>query len=191
MCGIAGLFQLNQKPIPADLLIRMAEAQKHRGPDGEGFALLSRNPARCKFLSRDDLAAVADPVSIGSFAHRRLAILDLTDAAAQPMANDDGTIWMVYNGEVYNYVELRNQLETRGHQFRSSGDAEVVLKAYQEWGLDCFGRFNGMWGIALWDARKRSLILSRDRFGIKTAPLPLRWRPACICIRDQSDPGSA
>ena len=171
MCGIAGIIDLTGAPPPADLLIRMADVQRHRGPDGEGFAALSLDPHGSLFLTRGQMANRQSPIGnrqwTGAFAHRRLAILDLTEAAAQPMPNDDGSLWLVYNGEVYNYPELRAELEALGHRFRSSGDTEVVLKAYNAWGTECFSRFNGMWGIAIWDARRGTLVLSRDRFGVK------------------------
>jgi len=149
-----------------ELLLRMADVQRHRGPDGEGFALLSLDPCGSTSFSRN-APPPAVPQPVGGFAFRRLAILDLTDAAAQPMSNEDGSVWLVFNGEVYNYIELRAELEARGCRFRSTGDTEVVLRAYETWGMDCFSRFNGMWGIGLWDARQGALILCRDRFGVK------------------------
>ncbi|HPD13576.1 MAG TPA: asparagine synthase (glutamine-hydrolyzing) [Planctomycetota bacterium] len=166
MCGIAGLIWCSGEAPPVELLLRMADAQRHRGPDGEGFALLSLDPHGSRGFSRN-APPPAVPRPVGGFAFRRLAILDLTDAAAQPMSNDDGSVWLVFNGEVYNYVELRAELEARGCRFRSTGDTEVVLRAYEAWGVDCFARFNGMWGIGLWDARQGALILCRDRFGVK------------------------
>ena len=98
---------------------------------------------------------------------RRLAIQDLSAAGHQPLCNEDGTVWVVYNGEIHNFVELRNELTGLGHRFRSHTDTEVVVHAYEEWGEDCFQRFNGMWALALWDARQRRLLCSRDRYGIK------------------------
>lgn len=144
----------------------MANVQRHRGPDCEGFVLLSLDPHGSAAFSRNAPLPAA-PRPVGGFAFRRLAILDLTDAAAQPMSNDDGSVWLVFNGEVYNYVELRAELEALGCRFRSTGDTEVVLRAYETWGVECFSRFNGMWGIGLWDARQGALILCRDRFGVK------------------------
>ncbi|MFH1550211.1 MAG: hypothetical protein ABIH04_06600, partial [Planctomycetota bacterium] len=117
----------------------------HRGPDGEGFHIDGR---------------------VG-LAHRRLSIIDLTEAASQPMPNEDETLWLVFNGEIYNYIELREELKKSGHRFRSKTDSEVVLHAYEEWGEECLQRFNGMWAFALYDARDKSLFFSRDRFGIK------------------------
>jgi asparagine synthase (glutamine-hydrolysing) len=130
----------------------MAIELDHRGPDGRG--------------SFADDAGVA-------LGFRRLAIIDLSEAGSQPFASEDGTLQLVHNGEVYNYRELRRELESRGHHFRSATDTEVVLRAYEEWGDSCVERFNGMWAIALWDARKRRLFCSRDRFGIK--PFVYSW----------------
>src|SRR5262249_31260827 len=111
-----------------------------------------------------------------AFGHRRLAIIDLSDAAAQPMASDDGDFHLTYNGEIYNYVELMAELEATGHRFRSRSDTEVILRAYQEWGEGCLERFNGMFASALWDERRRQLFAARDRFGEK--PFHYVWDPA-------------
>ncbi|MEW6031423.1 MAG: asparagine synthase (glutamine-hydrolyzing) [Bacillota bacterium] len=140
MCGIVGFWG---RPDPA-LLRRMTAVIRHRGPDGEGFF--------------EDEA-----VSLG---HRRLSIIDI-EGGRQPMANEDGTIQLVYNGEVYNFRELRAELAAAGHRFRTDSDSEVVLHAYEEYGTGCFERFNGMWSLALADLPRRRLILARDHFGIK------------------------
>ena len=145
MCGIAGQFALNGGEADPDLVRAMAERLFHRGPDGEG-----------SFFS--------GPVGL---AHRRLAILDLSDEGRQPMANEDGSLWIVFNGEIYNYLELREELSAAGHRFSSATDTEVILHAYEEWGRDCLSRFNGMWAFALWDARRRELFCARDRLGVK------------------------
>ncbi len=147
MCGISGVVDPREQDVRAikGLVVRMTTAIAHRGPDGAGhFA--------------DAHAALG---------HRRLAILDLSDAAAQPMHSADGSLVLVFNGEIYNFVELRAELRALGHGFHSSGDTEVLLKAYQQWGPDCVKRFNGMWAFAIWDRRTRSLFLSRDRLGVK------------------------
>jgi asparagine synthase (glutamine-hydrolysing) len=145
MCGIAGMVALTGARADEDLLAAMSARIRHRGPDGEGVYL-------------------DGPVGL---AHRRLAIIDLTDAAKQPMTNEDGTLWLVFNGEIYNFIELREELAGKGHAFRSGGDTEVILHAYEEWGRECLARFNGMWAFALWDSRKQELFCARDRFGIK------------------------
>jgi asparagine synthase (glutamine-hydrolysing) len=145
MCGIAGYLQL-QSGSPAPLILkRMGDAIAHRGPDGEGY--FSEGP-------------------IG-LVHRRLAIIDLSPAGHQPMASQDGRYFLVYNGEVYNFQELRIELEAKGHHFRSRTDTEVVLKALIEWGEDALLRFNGMFALALWDKHEQTLMLARDRYGIK------------------------
>src|SRR5437870_5631539 len=151
MCGIAGIFNTTGEPPDAGTLARMAQAIAHRGPDGE------------RFYTDGGLG----------LAHRHLRIIDLSDAAMQPMSNEDGTLWLIFNGEVYNYVELWPELEARGHRFRSRSDSEVILHAYEEWGVECLGRFNGMFAFALWDSTRRRLFLARDRVGVK--PLYYRW----------------
>jgi asparagine synthase (glutamine-hydrolysing) len=145
MCGIAGFWHTDGRSADEPTLRRMIAVQRHRGPDGEGYH-------------------VDGPVGLG---HARLRIIDLTPAAAQPMTNEDGTLWLTYNGEIYNYVELMAELRALGHTFRSRSDTEVILHAYEEWGERCVERFNGMWAFALWDARRRLLWCSRDRFGVK------------------------
>ena len=145
MCGIAGIFNINGDKVSISTLRRMTDIQKHRGPDGEGFF-------------SDGF------IGLG---HRRLAVIDLTPAAHQPMANDDNTIVITYSGETYNFQSLRVELEALGCKFRSNSDTEVVLKAYQEWGQDCLHRFNGMFAFAIWDKNKSRLFLARDRYGIK------------------------
>jgi asparagine synthase (glutamine-hydrolysing) len=150
MCGIAGVLNFTGAPVPAPLLNRMTDALAHRGPDGRGIY-------------------VGGAIGLG---HRRLAILDLTAAAAQPMANKDGTLRIAYNGELYNHLELAADLRARGHRYRSRSDTETVLHAYEEWGEACLQRFDGIFAFALWDAPRRRLLLARDRFGVK----PLYYR---------------
>ena len=145
MCGITGVLNLTGEPVAPATLKRMTDAVAHRGPDGEGHY-------------------AADGVGLG---HRRLAIIDLTDAARQPMASADGRYQIVYNGELYNFRELRAELEPLGHRFRSRGDSEVLLAAWAEWGPASLGRLNGMFAFAVWDSRQRALTLVRDRYGVK------------------------
>ena len=146
MCGIAGcLVTDSQSPPPSlELLERMAAALHHRGPDECG-------------LYRDHLLGLA---------HTRLAVIDLT-TGQQPLSNEDGSLWIVMNGEIFNYVELRRELMTLGHRFRTRSDTEVAVHAWEAWGEDAFNRFNGQWAIALWDAARRTLVLSRDRLGVR------------------------
>jgi asparagine synthase (glutamine-hydrolysing) len=145
MCGIAGIIQTDAAPVDEAVLRRMTQAIAHRGPNGEGHY-------------------VSGPIGFG---HRRLSIIDLSDAGAQPMANEDGRLRLIFNGEIYNFQELRRELETCGHVFRSRTDCEVVLHAYEEWGEAAIARFNGMFAFALWDQPNRRVWLARDRYGIK------------------------
>lgn len=145
MCGIAGIIDFKNKKADKDLVEKMVSIQKHRGPDDEGLY-------------------TGDHIALG---HCRLAIIDLSSNAHQPMSNEDGTKWIIYNGEVYNYIELREELVKKGHVFKSQSDTEVVLHAFEEWGEGALNRFNGMWAFAIWDTQKQELFVSRDRFGIK------------------------
>ncbi len=145
MCGITGIFNLNGAPASPVTLRLMTDAIAHRGPDGEGFY-------------SDGF------IGLG---HRRLAIIDLSPAGHQPMITQDCQVVLSYNGEIYNFQELRAELEALGHQFRSRTDSEVVLNAWVEWGKGCVTRFNGMFAFAIWDKREQSLFLVRDRYGIK------------------------
>ena len=150
MCGIAGIADVTGRPVDHRLLRAMTTVQTHRGPDGEGFV--------CR-----------GPVGLG---HRRLAIIDLA-TGDQPMSNEDGSIWIVFNGEIYNFRELRRELEARGATFGTSSDTEVILRAYELDGPDCVRRLRGMFAIAILDERARRLFLARDRAGIK--PLVYSW----------------
>src|SRR5437870_8187819 len=145
MCGISGVVALG-RPSERETAAAMARELDHRGPDGDGLYA--------------DEAGVA-------LGFRRLAIIDLSDAGMQPFASDDGALQLVHNGEIYNYRELRRELETLGHRFRSATDTEVILCGYEQWGDRCVERFNGMWAFALWDGLERRLFCSRDRFGVK------------------------
>ena len=145
MCGIAGILQRSGGPVIEADLQHMLERLAHRGPDDEGVYL-------------------ADGVGLG---HRRLSIIDVTSAGHQPMANRSGTVWITYNGELYNYKEIRSTLEKQGRSFRSESDTEVIIQAYEEWGPQCLQQFNGMFAFAIWDAGQRTLFCARDRIGIK------------------------
>ena len=136
---------MNREPVSLANLNRMIDAISHRGPDGEGF--------------------YADGfIGLG---HRRLAIIDLSSAGKQPMTNETGNVIITYNGEIYNFRELRKELEASGHQFNSHTDTEVVIHAYEEWGEKCVTYFNGMFAFAIWDKQNQNLFLARDRYGIK------------------------
>lgn len=145
MCGIAGLIHLNGEPVSPVILKKMTDAIAHRGPDGEG-------------------QWIEGNVGIG---HRRLAIIDLNPAGHQPMITGDLRYVLSYNGEIYNYREIRTELEVLGYWFKSQTDSEVVLNALAHWGPDALLKFNGMFGLALWDRKEQTLLLARDRYGIK------------------------
>ncbi len=147
MCGIAGIWNRNGEPVDQVVLRRFTDSLSHRGPDGNGFYV--------------------DSVANLGLGHRRLAILDTSEGGRQPMAFADGRYWITYNGEIYNFLELKSELEGYGYQFRTNSDTEVILTAYQHWGEECQLRFNGMWAFAIWDREERKLFLSRDRFGVK------------------------
>ena len=164
MCGITGLFRRGgPAPGDAERLVAMTESLVHRGPDDHGRLLLDSRSGRYQLDAGVGDAASGD-VLLGN---RRLAIIDCSPAGRQPMANARGDLFLTFNGEVYNYIELREELRARGRGFVSGSDTEVVLQAYEEWGPDCVRRFNGMWAFALWDQRRRRLFCSRDRFGAK------------------------
>ena len=140
MCGICGFNWSDER-----LIERMKARLVHRGPDDHG-------------------SYVAEGVSLG---HRRLSIVDLSEAGRQPLSNEDGTVWITFNGEIYNHLELRSRLEAKGHVFRSRTDTEAVVHAYEEYGLDFARHLTGMFALAIWDARRRRLVLARDRLGLK------------------------
>ncbi len=160
MCGIACLISAGDKMVDPKILDAFTDAVAHRGPDGRGTELFAKAGGRLA------LSESGGPAEVG-LGHRRLSILDLTNAGAQPMSSPDGAVRIVYNGEVYNHVELRAELERDGYSFKSRCDTEVVLAAYAKWGVDCFRRFNGMWALAILDLNRNVVVLSRDRFGIK------------------------
>lgn len=170
MCGIAGIYSTVGKPVDCRVLQAMGQAQAHRGPDGEGYVLLdpSGKQKPASVVGRLTEARVPlSPRHTVALAHRRLAILDLSALGAQPMTSEDRRDWITYNGELYNYVELRAELRAKGYRFRSTSDTEVLLAAYREWGEDCLGRFNGMFAFALWDGVRGRLFCARDRLGEK------------------------
>jgi asparagine synthase (glutamine-hydrolysing) len=145
MCGICGQFRFQRDSIVSPALVReMADTIRHRGPDDEGFY-------------------IADQIGLG---FRRLSIIDLA-GGHQPLSNEDGTVWIVFNGEIYNYRSLRDDLIGKGHVFKTKSDTEVIVHLYEEYGIDCVQRLRGMFGFAIWDARQRQLFLARDRVGIK------------------------
>ena len=161
MCGIAGIARWHPGPDLTVDVERMTSAIAHRGPDDSGV------------------------VNSGDawLGHRRLSILDLTAAGHQPMVSADGRVWLTFNGEIYNFQALRDELEGCGYHFRSRSDTEVLLAGFVEWGAAVFGRLNGIWAVAIWDSRKRELTLSRDRFGVK--PLFVAKGPGIIAFASE------
>jgi len=180
MCGISGYLLINQYGTSVDRILKMTRILAHRGPDDEGLTLFAPQSSE---LSLDlatahtvkGIANLQDSDNIGSFphsiafGHRRFSIIDTSAAGHQPFWSNDRQVCVAFNGEIYNYVELRHQLQASGHQFRTQSDTEVLVKAYLEWGTDCFKYLNGFWALSLYDARKRAVLLSRDRIGV--APL--------------------
>jgi asparagine synthase (glutamine-hydrolysing) len=161
MCGIAGVSNVNGESVAMPLLQQMTRLLAHRGPDGEGHY-------------------TDGGIGLG---HRRLAIIDLSEAAHQPMSNETGDVVITYNGEIYNFQTLRVELEARGHRFHSRTDSEVVVHAYEEWGPGCVTRFNGMFAFGLWDQARSRLFLARDRFGVK--PLYYFWDGARLVFASE------
>src|SRR5258706_8384230 len=143
MCGFVGIVQQNGRKPEADVLSKMTSTLIHRGPDDHGVW-------------------TEGPVALG---HRRLSIIDLSSAGRQPMTSETGDLLLVYNGEIYNFPDLRQELATLGHTFRSRTDTEVVLHAYEAWGESCLRRFNGHFAFAIWNKKAQRLFLARDRFG--------------------------
>jgi asparagine synthase (glutamine-hydrolysing) len=147
MCGISGIYNLNNNPVSLETLKRFTDSMVHRGPNGAGYELFDN-----------------ETLGLGQ---RRLSILDLSEAGKQPMSYADGRYWITYNGEIFNFIEVREELQQLGHAFKSDTDTEVILAAYAQWGKACLDRFNGMWAFAIWDKQEKILFLARDRFGIK------------------------
>lgn len=182
MCGIAGIFTLDPQRINvAGHLLRMSEKLRHRGPDDEGFYLWSEasaayfsgadTPAEVKqsqvqYTSPEVLTEMQAGFSLG-LCHRRLSILDLSPRGHQPMTDESGRIHITFNGEIYNFIELRAELEQAGYIFRTGSDTEVLIAAYKAWGEKCLSRLNGMWSFVLFDEERKELFAARDRFGVK------------------------
>jgi asparagine synthase (glutamine-hydrolysing) len=147
MCGVAGIIKLDSSKVEMNALIRFTDSISHRGPDGSGYELLEND-------------------TIG-FGHRRLSILDLSEAGKQPMYSNGKELCITFNGEIYNFIEIRNELKVLGFKFKTETDTEVILAAYKYWGKSCLNRFNGMFAIIVWDSISKELFIARDRFGVK------------------------
>src|SRR5262245_28404114 len=172
MCGVTGaVWNDPQRAIDTATLQRMTDCLRHRGPDADGIYFST--------LKLDSPPPTAPGVGLG---HRRLSIIDLA-SGGQPMSNEDGTIWIVFNGEIYNYQELRHELVSKGHVFRTDSDTETIIHLYEEVGPDCFQHLNGMFAVALWDHPRRRLVLARDRLGKK--PLLYRHEPGRLLFASE------
>ncbi len=176
MCGIAGIYNLNHAAIDVALLQEMTTKVRHRGPDDEGYFLTGGSIQGIgSYSGAESIPEIKakhpllkhEAVAFLGMGFRRLSILDIQESGHQPMVDDNLKIAISFNGEIYNYVELRTELISLGYNFISHSDTEVIIKAYHAWGEDCVTRFNGMWAFALWDAKQQSLFCSRDRYGVK------------------------
>ena len=170
MCGIAGVYLsngTNNLKISPETIIRMTDSIKHRGPDDYGYYITDNKKINSfGHLTTKQLLKLKNSWNM-LFGHRRLSIIDLSDKGRQPMSDEDGQLWITYNGEIYNYLELKEELVEKGYKFFTGTDTEVVINSYREWGKECVHRFNGMWAFAIWDKKNQELFCSRDRFGIK------------------------
>jgi asparagine synthase (glutamine-hydrolysing) len=174
MCGILGIVSNNK--VTTNNFKNALNKLKHRGPDDEGYLLFNRDeilqfsgpdtvePLKRQFPSIDEVPNFKPFLFLG---HRRLSIIDLSSAGHQPMEYNNGNLWIIYNGEIYNYKELRKELEKDGYKFKTNTDTEVILASYLKWGYECLNKFNGMWAFCIWDKRKNVLFCARDRFGVK------------------------
>jgi len=172
MCGIFGI--ISDTKIDKERLIKVSSVLKHRGPDDEGYLLFDKNTNSLKIARGNDTVKEIERVHVkdcdsfnSAFLHRRLSIIDLSVHGHQPMSYDNGNLWISLNGEIYNYIELKNELTKKGYKFNSASDVEVVLAAYKEWGEGCVLKFNGMWAFVIWDRKNNIFFFSRDRVGIK------------------------
>ena len=166
MCGITGIVKISPDHIPLDgsVITHMTNSLEHRGPNDMGLVCFS-----CSEVYLDDTKTpyFKDKKFEILFGHRRLSILDLSSDGKQPMADQTASVWLTFNGEIYNFIELRTELKSKGYIFKTSTDTEVIIYSYLEWGLGCFSRFNGMWALAIYDKRTGDVVLSRDRTGKK------------------------
>ncbi len=181
MCGLAGI--INKAGFSSGLISEMTDIIKHRGPDDEGFVIWTNDDDRPEVLfgkntpneifkkwpayKIKNVNSVENKKAVIAFGHRRLSILDLSATGHQPMAYLNNRYWIIFNGEIYNYLELREELKAKGYEFKSNSDTEVILASFDHWGVDCQNRFNGMWAFSIYDTATKNIFLSRDRFGIK------------------------
>jgi asparagine synthase (glutamine-hydrolysing) len=165
VCGICGEINFSNQGIETEAIRKMCEVMAYRGPDDQGMVFIKGN----QYLEvKDSLEFIPDenPFEV-ALGHRRLSIIDLSEAGHQPMCNEDGSLWIVFNGEIYNFQEIRERLEKKGHRFKSKSDTEVILHAHEEWGVECLNHFRGMFAFAIWDSKLQRLFMARDRLGKK------------------------
>jgi asparagine synthase (glutamine-hydrolysing) len=177
VCGIAGIARLDGKTVDAAAFMKSLTIMRHRGPDDEGSVLLETSSGRYEERGGPDTPLELHLININLpskikanlvIGNRRLSIIDLSPKGHQPISNEDHTVWVVFNGEVYNYRELKDELVKAGHTFAGDSDTETVVHGYEEWGISALlSKMVGMWGFALWDQKRRLIVLARDRFGIK------------------------
>ncbi|MDF2453843.1 MAG: asnB [Bacteroidota bacterium] len=182
MCGITGIVSKTNKGSLKDAVFAMSRTIKHRGPDGEGFAFFSDTQSVPVYSNETPLANkesrtfLFNPATsldninsdhLLAFGHRRLSIIDLSEAGHQPMCDTSGDFWITFNGEIFNYLELREELKIKGHVFVTQTDTEVIIEAYKEWGVECLQKFNGMFAFALLDKKNNRIFCVRDRVGVK------------------------
>lgn len=176
MCGICGIY--TDKDCIKENIVAMNSLLRHRGPDDEGYLAVNDATGEYKNLSGSDsvdkIKKLLPRISKSDFnnynlflGHRRLSIIDLSENGHCPMSDNSEKIWITYNGEIYNYIEIRAELEEFGYKFKSNCDTEIIIYSYLHWGENCLQKFNGMWAFAIWDGRRNKLFLSRDRFGVK------------------------
>ena len=181
MCGITGIIGIGENNRIGDLVM-MNQIINYRGPDDEGYVLISDDKIivaggvntapsswqeESPYLPKISIEMIDEFNISVAFGHRRLSILDLSPKGHQPMCDQNERYWITFNGEIYNYIEIKEQLQGLGHYFQTHTDTEVILVAYQEWGADCQQYFNGMWAFAIYDKQEKTLFFSRDRYGIK------------------------
>jgi asparagine synthase (glutamine-hydrolysing) len=163
LCGIAGIYQYSGPGIDRQVIKRMGDSIAHRGPDDDRYYFWSEQQGN--ELYHHEIATTSAIPTLG-FAHRRLSIVDVKHGH-QPMSNEDQTVWICYNGEVYNHLALRQRLLNSGHHFKTQSDTEALIHLYEEYGPECVKQLNGMFAFAIWDSHRQVIFLARDRFGIK------------------------
>ena len=199
MCGIGGIINLENKSIDIiDGANIISKTLRHRGPDDEGFLFFNDNKTVCAFGEDTQQESISNKLNYGAsthisqiqqqeyrgvFVHRRLSIIDLSESGHQPMCSSNKKVWITYNGEIYNYIELRNELESLGHQFKTPSDTEVLLNSYLQWGTECLQKFNGMFAFALYDEEKKKLFCARDRSGVK--PFYYYFKAGIFCFASE------